>query len=92
MLESPHGSVYLTDLEHNGVVRWNAASKKSEAVITDKRLLWPDTLSWDRTAICTLQHHRSRTCRGSMTANRLAPNRTNSGKLLASKNPINRSE
>ena len=46
MLESPDGSVYLTDLEHNGVVRWNAASKKIEPVITDKRLLWPDTLSW----------------------------------------------
>jgi hypothetical protein len=37
---------YLTDLEHNGVVRWNAASKKIESVITDTRLLWPDTLSW----------------------------------------------
>jgi hypothetical protein len=46
MLESPYGSVYLTDLEHNGIVRWNAASKKIEPVITDQRLLWPDTLSW----------------------------------------------
>jgi sugar lactone lactonase YvrE len=46
MLEAPDGSVYLTDLEHNGVVRWNVASKKIEPVITDKRLLWPDTLSW----------------------------------------------
>ena len=46
MLEAPDGSVYLTDLEHNGVVRWNAASKRIEPVITDKRLLWPDTLSW----------------------------------------------
>jgi sugar lactone lactonase YvrE len=46
MLEAPDGSVYLTDLEHNGVVRWNAASKQIEPVITDKRLLWPDTLSW----------------------------------------------
>ena len=46
MLEAPDGTVYLTDLEHNGVVRWNAASKKIEPVITDKRLLWPDTLSW----------------------------------------------
>src|SRR5437588_5034045 len=46
MLESADGSVYLTDLEHNGVVRWNAASKKIEPVITDKRLLWPDTLNW----------------------------------------------
>ena len=46
MLEAPDGSVYLTDLENNGVVRWNVASKKIEPIITDKRLLWPDTLSW----------------------------------------------
>jgi streptogramin lyase len=46
MLEAPDGSVYLTDLEHNGIVRWNAASKKIEPVIADKPLLWPDTLSW----------------------------------------------
>jgi sugar lactone lactonase YvrE len=46
MLEAPNGSVYLTDLEHNAIVRWNAQSNKIEPVITDKRLLWPDTLSW----------------------------------------------
>jgi sugar lactone lactonase YvrE len=46
MLEAPDGSVYLTDLEDNGVVRWNARSGKVETVIQDKRLLWPDTLSW----------------------------------------------
>jgi sugar lactone lactonase YvrE len=46
MLEGPDGSVYLTDLEHNAVVRWNATSKQIEPVIADKRLLWPDTLSW----------------------------------------------
>jgi sugar lactone lactonase YvrE len=46
MLEAPDGSVYLTDLEHSAVVRWNAISSKIEPVIADKRLLWPDTLSW----------------------------------------------
>ncbi|HEX4696400.1 MAG TPA: L-dopachrome tautomerase-related protein [Candidatus Udaeobacter sp.] len=46
MLEGPDGSVYLTDLEHSAVVRWDPVSKNVEAVITDKRLLWPDTLSW----------------------------------------------
>jgi sugar lactone lactonase YvrE len=46
MLEAADGSVYLTDLEHNAVVRWDPVSKDIEAVITDKRLLWPDTLSW----------------------------------------------
>lgn len=46
MLEGPDGSIYLTDLEGNGVVRWSPTSNKIEPVIADKRLLWPDTLSW----------------------------------------------
>jgi sugar lactone lactonase YvrE len=46
MLEGPDGSVYLTDLEGGAIVKWNAQSKQIEPVIADKRLLWPDTLSW----------------------------------------------
>jgi sugar lactone lactonase YvrE len=46
MLEGPDGSVYLTDLEGNAIVRWDSGSKRVEQVIADKRLLWPDTLSW----------------------------------------------
>ncbi|MGE5215340.1 MAG: L-dopachrome tautomerase-related protein [Nitrospirota bacterium] len=46
MLEAPDGSIYLTDLEHNAVVRWNPATKSIERVIADRRLMWPDTLSW----------------------------------------------
>ena len=46
MLEASDGSIYLTDLEHNAVVHWNPATKSIEQVIADKRLLWPDTLSW----------------------------------------------
>jgi sugar lactone lactonase YvrE len=46
MLEAPDGSVYLTDLENSAVMRWSPASKRVEQVIADKRLLWPDTLSW----------------------------------------------
>lgn len=46
MLEAPDGSVYLTDIEGSAIVRWNANSGKVEPVISDKRLLWPDTLSW----------------------------------------------
>jgi sugar lactone lactonase YvrE len=45
MLEAADGSIYLTDLEHNAVVHWSPA-KSIEQVITDKRLAWPDTLSW----------------------------------------------
>ncbi|MFL6545218.1 MAG: L-dopachrome tautomerase-related protein, partial [Candidatus Udaeobacter sp.] len=46
MLEGADGSVYLTDLENSAVVRWNPASKRVEQIIADKRLFWPDTLSW----------------------------------------------
>jgi sugar lactone lactonase YvrE len=46
MLEATDGSVYLTDIEGSAIVKWNAQSSKVEPVITDKRLLWPDTLSW----------------------------------------------
>lgn len=46
MLESPDGSIYLTDLEGNAIARWNVATNKVETIITDKRLLWPDTLAW----------------------------------------------
>jgi streptogramin lyase len=46
MLEAPDGSIYLTDLEHNAVAHWNLETKNIEQVIADKRLMWPDTLSW----------------------------------------------
>ena len=46
MLESPDGSVYLTDLEGDGIVRWDVNTHNLEPVIADKRLLWPDTMSW----------------------------------------------
>ena len=46
MLEAPDGSIYLTDLEHNAVAHWNPATKDIEPVIADKRLMWPDTVSW----------------------------------------------
>jgi len=46
MLEGLDGSVYLTDLEGSAIVRWDPESKRVERVIADKRLLWPDTLSW----------------------------------------------
>jgi sugar lactone lactonase YvrE len=46
MLEAPDGSIYLTDLEHNAIVNWNPATKNIEQIIADKRLMWPDTLSW----------------------------------------------
>ena len=46
MLEAPDGSIYLTDLEDSAIVRLNVATNKIDKIIADKRLLWPDTLSW----------------------------------------------
>jgi sugar lactone lactonase YvrE len=46
MLEAPGGIIYLTDIEGSAIVRWHVTTKKLEPVIADKRLLWPDTLSW----------------------------------------------
>jgi sugar lactone lactonase YvrE len=46
MLESSDGIIYLTALEQNAIVRFNPANKKVDTVIQDKRLSWPDTLSW----------------------------------------------
>ena len=46
MLEAPDGSIYLTDLENNAVVHWDPASRRVRQVIADRRLMWPDTLSW----------------------------------------------
>jgi sugar lactone lactonase YvrE len=46
MLEAPDGSVYLTDIEKNGIVRFDPITNKIETVIEDKRLSWPDTMAW----------------------------------------------
>ncbi len=46
MLEAADGSIYLTDIEGGAIAHWAPTTKKIERVIADKRLLWPDTLSW----------------------------------------------
>ena len=46
MLESSDGSVYLTNIEAGAIDRWDPATRKVTTVIQDKRLLWPDTMSW----------------------------------------------
>jgi sugar lactone lactonase YvrE len=80
MLEALDGSVYLTDLEHNAVVHWNAETKSIEQIIADKRLRWPDTLSSGRTANFTSPHRRSRTCRVLTMASPRALRRTSFGR------------
>lgn len=46
MLEAPDGSVYLTAIEQNAILRLDAAANKIETVVQDKRLSWPDSMSW----------------------------------------------
>ena len=46
MIEASDGSIYLTDIEDSAILRWNPATSKLNQVIQDKRLSWPDTLSW----------------------------------------------
>jgi len=46
MLAGKDGSVYLTDLEENAVVHFEPTTKSLTKVIQDKRLSWPDSMSW----------------------------------------------
>lgn len=46
MMEASDGSVYLTALDKNAIVRYDPTSSQLSDVIADKRLSWPDTLSW----------------------------------------------
>ncbi len=46
MLESPDGSIYLTAIEQNAIVHFDPAIKENSTVVEDKRLSWPDTMSW----------------------------------------------
>lgn len=46
MLESPDGSLLLTDLEHNSVDRFDPATGRITTVVKDARLQWPDTMAW----------------------------------------------
>jgi sugar lactone lactonase YvrE len=46
MIVGSPGQIYLTDLEDDAVVRWNADTGKIETVVEDRRLRWPDSMSW----------------------------------------------
>ena len=61
MLESPDGSVYLTDVEEDSVDRFDPSTGKITTVVQDKLLQWPDTMAWgpNRTLYVTAsQIHR----------------------------------
>jgi len=62
MLEGSNGTLYLTAIEKNAIVRFDVATKKSSVVIEDKRLQWPDTMSWGPDGdlyVTTSQIHRT---------------------------------
>ena len=46
ILEASDGSIYLTDIEENAIVRFDPTATEIKKVIEDKRLSWPDTMSW----------------------------------------------
>ena len=46
MLEARDGSVYITSLEDNAIVRFTPETSKLDRVVQDKRLSWPDSLAW----------------------------------------------
>ena len=46
MLEGRDSTVYLAAFEENGIVRFDARSKKSTTIISDSKLQWPDTMAW----------------------------------------------
>lgn len=46
MLESSDGRIYLTAIERNSIVRFDPSTRKTETIIEDKRLSWPDSMSW----------------------------------------------
>lgn len=46
MITGSEGKIYLTDIEHGAIVRFDPVTRKLETVLQDARLLWPDTMSW----------------------------------------------
>jgi sugar lactone lactonase YvrE len=46
MLEGSDGTVYLAAFEENSIVRFDSQTRKSTAILQDRRLQWPDTMAW----------------------------------------------
>jgi sugar lactone lactonase YvrE len=46
MLMGPNGKLYLTDIAHSAINRFDPEKKKVAPVISDPRLLWPDSMSF----------------------------------------------
>ncbi len=62
MLEGPDGKVWLAAFEDCALVSVDPATGKSETVVQDKRLQWPDTMAWGPDGwlyVTTSQIHRT---------------------------------
>jgi sugar lactone lactonase YvrE len=62
MLETPDGGVLLAAFEKNAILRIDPESKRSSAVVEDRKLQWPDTLAWGPDGwlyVTTSQIHRT---------------------------------
>lgn len=46
MVMGTDGMLYLTDVEHSAINRFDPETKKLSPVIADGRLSWPDSLAW----------------------------------------------
>lgn len=62
MLAGPDGSIYRAAFEKNQIARFDPKTKRTTTVIEDKRLQWPDTMSWGPNGslyVTTSQIHRT---------------------------------
>jgi len=61
LLEAPNGKILLTAIEEDAIVEVDSNTAKTKVLVKDKRLQWPDTMSWGPKGtlyITTSQIHR----------------------------------
>lgn len=46
MLAGKSGTIYLAAFENNGIARYNPADGKTQMVVRDDRMQWPDSMAW----------------------------------------------
>jgi hypothetical protein len=65
--------VFIFDPEDSAIMRWETANNGVEQFVADKRLLWPDSLSWGPNGEMYVTVSQIETCSGSTTANPRGP-------------------
>lgn len=61
-----HGTLYLGDLAHSAIVRISPDLKTRTTLVSDDRLVWPDSCAISRDATCTSARRISTRLRRSM--------------------------